>query len=511
MTAKFLFFISITTWSFHLAPARLCAQPVVDSLNIDESKGVIELWGKFGLDNQVVIQYTQLPLQISTPSYIRCTIPDAGAGACGEVRVYSAGKSSAPRLITQWSMVISNWFQHLYSDGGFDYIGDTLSIRFRIDMVQMVMRHRTESFNLLSERTTYNHSVAGGSKGQRGGGLSYGTQDSTERGPIVIGINLWNQQLDLPRIESVPLVQLSQPVFDPDFSIRPVFPSYYSYSGGGTSAYVPLDGATIAQFLPKDSLLWVNIFGPMILGPRCAIHLTEPITVHYERDSVFIGNGWFYTLDSGTENRTITCDWNTSNRGHITRAARSYLIIDTLQSPFPHEERIQVLLSDSSKNIDQISMRYRSLSSTRSDSIDVYLSVYAVGLAHSPSKLDGFYNLDDNYHRIYESYYHYAYQLPFEDWTVRRDTIMVSWGDHPSFAVTFFTDTDAVAISTSASISAPGFILREKLAFLVASGITEIYDVLGRPTSIRGVSEASSIRPGLYFARVGQSIMKLLN
>jgi hypothetical protein len=494
------------------APSVSRAQPIIDSLNIDEPSGEIEIWGSFGFDNQVFVQYTPLAIKTSTKSYLRCSIPDSGGGSCGELLVYSDLKYSEPRMITQWSMVFSKWFQHVASGAGFSFICDTLSIRFRMDMMQMIKRHRTEDFTFLSERATYHHSVAGGHVGIYGGQLDYGVLDTVVRGPIAVGMNFWHQQLNLPQLDRVINFHTTQPFFDPDYSIHTVFPSVYYVGAGGTASYVPLDGTSIAQFLPKDSLLWANIFGPTIIGPRCSIHLVEDAALHYERDSLDLFYGSSFRFDSGNVNRRITLDWNTSRSAHLTRVARTYLIIDTLQTPFPHEERIQVLMSDSSKNVDQISMQYHSLFSKLSDSLDASLSVFSVALTHSPITLTGFYKDGGAFDYKRQSYYHRTFGPRFGDSRVRSDTTMVGASGPTSFDLTFFLKgQDGVSYSSHTQDSGPGFLLREKLSYLVASGIKEIYDVLGRSTSIRGVTNATAIRPGLYFARIGQSTMKLLN
>jgi hypothetical protein len=157
-------------------------------------------------------------------------------------------------------------------------------------------------------------------------------------------------------------------------------------------------------------------------------------------------------------------------------------------------------------------MQYHSLFSKLSDSVDASLSVFSVALTHSPITLTGFYKDGGTFDYKRQSYYHRTFGPRFGDSRVRSDTTMIGTSGPTSFDLTFFLKgQDGVSYSSHPQDSGPGFFLREKLSYLAASGIKQIYDVLGRSTSIRGVTNSTSIRPGLYFARIGQSTMKLLN
>lgn len=79
------------------------AQPVIDSMLIDEMKSELHIYGAFG-SQQGKVSVDSIDMQVKSwsDSLITTSIPDSGKGAAGPVIVEALGKRSVPRLITMW-------------------------------------------------------------------------------------------------------------------------------------------------------------------------------------------------------------------------------------------------------------------------------------------------------------------------------------------------------------------------------------------------------------------------
>src|SRR6202040_2472417 len=119
-----------------LSAPTFAQQPRIDSIYIDESKGVLMVHGAFNNPSaaNVFLDTVQLPIVSFSDTLLGANIPVSGPGSCGPVKVMINGKESNQRLITYWHIWVSANFVHSYSDGGFEYSGENDSIYVRCDI-----------------------------------------------------------------------------------------------------------------------------------------------------------------------------------------------------------------------------------------------------------------------------------------------------------------------------------------------------------------------------------------
>jgi hypothetical protein len=488
--------------SLSLVVRHASAQTVIDSLNIDETKGQLELWGTFGLDNAVFMQYTPLTVLQSSKNYLVCSLPDAGPGSCGELVVYADQIPSQPRMITQWAFEESHILWHTFSDGGYDILWDTLIVRFRADLVQLSRQHRIGDFQILSEEDCYDRNFAGGHKGIRGGGLNYGTHDSTTRGSFPVFLNLWNQTISV----GGPVT----PTFNPDFSMSPILPAP---PGLENQSALPIDGDSIAHFLPNDSILWDELYGPTLIGPKCSIQLQDQIGSTWALDSIDYLSATVRTLDTGSTLLSCSLDWNTTSSSHFIRSARWYTILDTLQSPSPHVESIRVLMADSSKSISELYLRYFSLLQFSSDTFNVDISTYLEPLIANSLGLQATNDTTNWNQPVIAVYHHSKFLSKSSALAIFTDTLSTGHTGTPHLSITFFNASESVPIlHVQSPERQPGYLLKDKFDYLKQSGVEELIDVLGRRISIKDLSSPASLQRAIYFARLNNGVvMKLMN
>ena len=92
--------------------------PVIDSMLIDESKGILSVYGDFGsAQGKVWCDSVELPVLSWSATLVTATIPDTGKGSVGGVIVESGGLFSNMRIITFWHGKIEHYWRHTYSDG----------------------------------------------------------------------------------------------------------------------------------------------------------------------------------------------------------------------------------------------------------------------------------------------------------------------------------------------------------------------------------------------------------
>jgi hypothetical protein len=94
---------------FALFAGTVFAQaPVIDSMLIDESKGILSVYGDFGAaKGKVWCDSVELPVLSWSDTLVTATIPDTGKGSAGGVVVEDIGGVSSTRLISQWKGSIS--------------------------------------------------------------------------------------------------------------------------------------------------------------------------------------------------------------------------------------------------------------------------------------------------------------------------------------------------------------------------------------------------------------------
>ncbi|HEY6170805.1 MAG TPA: T9SS type A sorting domain-containing protein [Candidatus Kapabacteria bacterium] len=83
--------------------------PVIDSMLIDESKGILSVYGDFGTaQGKVWCDSVELPVLSWGASLVTATIADTGKGSAGGVEVSARGYRSASRVLTAWK-AYSHW------------------------------------------------------------------------------------------------------------------------------------------------------------------------------------------------------------------------------------------------------------------------------------------------------------------------------------------------------------------------------------------------------------------
>lgn len=114
------------------AASSVSAQPVIDSLGINEETHEVMLFGTFGVSGELIVLCDDVPLTVTNRSLtqISASIPDLGKGSCGWVSATIAGIESNRKLITYW-----NFFHYEYSDR--HYPGDGYQMYLYTDTVYL--------------------------------------------------------------------------------------------------------------------------------------------------------------------------------------------------------------------------------------------------------------------------------------------------------------------------------------------------------------------------------------
>jgi hypothetical protein len=114
--------------------------PAIDSMLIDESKGVLSIYGKFGtVSGRVFCDSMQLPIMNWSDTLVHTFIPDSGKGSAGPVIIFTGAEQSNARIISLWSGLYS--FTNDYPRH-FD-AANKLFFRIRTDLHSFLI-HRTK-------------------------------------------------------------------------------------------------------------------------------------------------------------------------------------------------------------------------------------------------------------------------------------------------------------------------------------------------------------------------------
>jgi hypothetical protein len=106
----------------------------LDSIEVDEIKSELTLFGKFGASADTVFcDSMSLPVISAADTVIRALIPVYGKGSCGKIWVKSNQASSNSRLLSYWHYWAHYDLKHPYSDGGADFEARMDSIHIRFD------------------------------------------------------------------------------------------------------------------------------------------------------------------------------------------------------------------------------------------------------------------------------------------------------------------------------------------------------------------------------------------
>ncbi len=128
---------------FLLCAGASYAQPVIDSMLIDEMKGELHIYGSFGATlGKVTIDSVNMTLKSWTDSLITTSIPDTGRGSAGPVIVENnIGLRSSQRLISMWkgSWTFSEMrrLSRLYNNGY------GINFTLRMDIHSILKNHTT--------------------------------------------------------------------------------------------------------------------------------------------------------------------------------------------------------------------------------------------------------------------------------------------------------------------------------------------------------------------------------
>jgi hypothetical protein len=117
--------------------------PVIDSLLINESKGVLSVYGKFGvLQGITTCDGVQLPIISWSDSLISATIPDTGIGSHGPVVVDVNGQESDEQMISFWEGRVYNDYYSSVGTSSLSFGGELL-FTLRMDLQSIVKSNST--------------------------------------------------------------------------------------------------------------------------------------------------------------------------------------------------------------------------------------------------------------------------------------------------------------------------------------------------------------------------------
>jgi hypothetical protein len=138
---------------FLFAVSAFAQQPVIDSMLIDESKGILSVYGDFGTaQGKVWCDSVELPVLSWSASLITATIPDTGKGSAGGVVVEGIGGGSEARYITLWTSHVEFESGHI-SGPRVDHTKAGYFLYWRYDIhsiLKSLNKDRVLSFALIS-------------------------------------------------------------------------------------------------------------------------------------------------------------------------------------------------------------------------------------------------------------------------------------------------------------------------------------------------------------------------
>lgn len=132
---------------FALVAGTAFAQaPVIDSMLIDESKGILSVYGDFGTaQGKVWCDSVELPVLSWSASLVTATIPDTGKGSAGGVVVEDISLlRSVVRFISKWVGTITIGY-HYDTGTGSTHHNTILHYAFRYDVHSLLVNHTLKS------------------------------------------------------------------------------------------------------------------------------------------------------------------------------------------------------------------------------------------------------------------------------------------------------------------------------------------------------------------------------
>jgi hypothetical protein len=117
-----------------LASKASAQPPVIDSMLIDESKGILSVYGSFGsAQGKVWCDSVELSVLSWSDSLVTATIPDTGKGSAGAVELSNSNGTSEKRMLTQWVSHIKFYSRHI-SGPRFDQTDADFYLNWRYDI-----------------------------------------------------------------------------------------------------------------------------------------------------------------------------------------------------------------------------------------------------------------------------------------------------------------------------------------------------------------------------------------
>jgi hypothetical protein len=163
--------LSLTLIFFLIASISFAQPPRIDSLRIDESKGLLSVYGEFGsVQGKVWCDSVELGVAGWSDTIVIAAIPDTGKGSAGPVVVGARGYQSGERKITFWSGTWSYNYNNSPNNYEWDWQDESVKYVLRLDIESFISAKNTLNNCSLSRGSTYSLHGATGWQGTHGDG-----------------------------------------------------------------------------------------------------------------------------------------------------------------------------------------------------------------------------------------------------------------------------------------------------------------------------------------------------
>jgi hypothetical protein len=293
--AAFLFIL------FFAIPAS-AQPPVIDSMLIDESKGILSIYGQFGaVSGRVFCDSLQLPVITWSDSLITSLIPDSGKGSAGMVAVEAGGILSEQREITLWKVTVLYHAMHIYSNSLYEETAAHFFLQWRLDLRSKLRNRFSGDFFLYGMKSSSsNQSYINQISNQ------YQNFDTTNF-PYLVKLSfdkkLFNFDLRSKiYVQMVGGLYFGEPVYmiDSQFMVLPGILS----DGNGT--YIQWDNSSISFLPPPKSLSLQN--NPTLIAPSKNYSNIGPDNVHFVWDTLKLMDEYHLQISLDSTFKTNLCD-----------------------------------------------------------------------------------------------------------------------------------------------------------------------------------------------------------
>ena len=116
--------------------------PVIDSMLIDESKGILSVYGDFGTaQGKVWCDSVELPVLTWSASLVTATIPDTGKGSAGPVEIEGSNGEVGMKILTSWKFTFGESTIVNHPGGGQTEYSSSSSFFFRFSIECKILNH----------------------------------------------------------------------------------------------------------------------------------------------------------------------------------------------------------------------------------------------------------------------------------------------------------------------------------------------------------------------------------